>query len=57
VEDIHVKFVNDTTKTDLDLATEVLSGMKWDWSVPNDKIQAKVEDGWITLDGAVVYDF
>ena len=57
VEDIHVKFANDTTKTDLDLATEVLSGMKWNWSVPNDKIQVKVEDGWITLDGAVVYDF
>jgi osmotically-inducible protein OsmY len=57
VEDIHVKFANDTTKTDLDLATEVLSGMKWNWSVPNDKIQVKVEDGWITLDGAVEWNY
>ncbi|MEY4893285.1 MAG: hypothetical protein RL751_95 [Bacteroidota bacterium] len=57
VEDIHVKFANDATKTDLDLATEVLSGMKWNWSVPNDKIQVKVEDGWITLDGAVEWNY
>jgi len=57
VEDIHVKFANDTTKTDLDLANEVLSGMKWNWSVPNDKIQVKVEDGWITLDGSVEWNY
>jgi osmotically-inducible protein OsmY len=57
VEDIHVKFANDPVKTDLDLASEVLSGMKWNWSVPNDKIQVKVEDGWITLDGAVEWNY
>jgi osmotically-inducible protein OsmY len=57
VEDIHVKFANDTNKTDLDIANEVLSGMKWNWSVPNDKIQVKVEDGWVTLDGAVEWNY
>lgn len=57
VEDIHVKFANDINKTDLDLANEVLSGMKWNWSIPNDKIQVKVEDGWVTLDGAVEWNY
>jgi osmotically-inducible protein OsmY len=57
VEDIHVKFANDLSKTDLDLANEVLSGMKWNWSIPNDKIQVKVEDGWVTLDGAVQWNY
>jgi len=57
VEDIHVKFANDLNKTDLDLANEVLSGMKWNWSIPNDKIQVKVEDGWVTLDGAVEWNY
>ncbi|MEN9969396.1 MAG: hypothetical protein RIR94_1594, partial [Bacteroidota bacterium] len=57
VEDIHVKFANDPVKTDLDLASEVLSGMKWNWSIPNDKIQVKVEDGWVTLDGAVEWNY
>jgi osmotically-inducible protein OsmY len=57
VEDIHVKFANDLNKTDLDLANEVLSGMKWNWSIPNDKIQVKVEDGWVTLDGAVQWNY
>jgi osmotically-inducible protein OsmY len=57
VEDIHVKFANDINKTDFDLANEVLSGMKWNWSIPNDKIQVKVEDGWVTLDGAVEWNY
>ncbi len=57
VEDIHVKFANDLEKTDLDLANEVLSGMKWNWSVPNDKVKVKVEDGWVTLDGAVEWNY
>jgi osmotically-inducible protein OsmY len=57
VEDIHVKFANDINKTDLDLANEVLSGMKWNWSIPNDKIQVKLEDGWVTFDGAVEWNY
>ena len=57
VEDIHVKFANDLEKTDLDLANEVLSGMKWNWSVPNDKVKVKVENGWVTLDGAVEWNY
>jgi osmotically-inducible protein OsmY len=57
VEDIHVKFANDLEKTDEELASEILRGMKWDWSVPEDKIQVKVEDGWVSLDGAVEWNF
>jgi osmotically-inducible protein OsmY len=38
-------------------ANEVLSGMKWNWSVPNDSIQVKVEDGWVSLDGAVEWNY
>jgi osmotically-inducible protein OsmY len=57
VEDIHVTFANDLEKTDEELAKEILRGMKWDWSVPEDKIQVKVEDGWVSLDGAVEWNF
>ena len=31
--------------------------MKWDWSVPNDKVQVKVENGWVTIDGSVEWNY
>lgn len=57
VEDIHVKMATSLEKNDEDLATEILSSMKWDWSVPNDKVQVKVEDGWVTIDGSVEWNY
>ena len=57
VEDIHVKFSTSLDKNDEDLAGEILSSMKWDWSVPNDKVQVKVENGWVTIDGSVEWNY
>jgi osmotically-inducible protein OsmY len=57
VEDINVKFTNSHEKNDEDLAGEILSSMKWDWSVPNDKVQVKVENGWVTIDGSVEWNY
>jgi osmotically-inducible protein OsmY len=50
VEDIHVNFGNSSVKTDNEIATEVLSALKWNWTVPNDKVKVKVDNGWISLD-------
>lgn len=57
VEDIHVKMATSLEKNDEDLATEILSSMKWDWSVPSDKVQVKVENGWVTIDGGVEWNY
>ena len=57
VEEIHVKFSTSLDKNDEDLAGEILSSMKWDWSVPNDKVQVKVENGWVTIDGSVEWNY
>ena len=57
VEDIHVKISTSLVKNDEDLATEILSSMKWDWSVPSDKVQVKVEGGWVTIDGSVEWNY
>jgi osmotically-inducible protein OsmY len=51
VEEIVVKFPNSWTKTDLEVANEVLEGLKNNWSIPNDKVTVKVESGWVTLEG------
>lgn len=56
-EEIHVKFSTSLEKNDEDLAGEIISSMKWDWSVPNDKVQVKVENGWVTIDGSVEWNY
>ena len=58
VEKIEVKFDSSwTKKSDGDIATEVLNAFKWNWRVPNDKVKVKVENGWITLEGELEYQY
>jgi osmotically-inducible protein OsmY len=58
VEKIEVSF-NSTygKKSDNDIASEVLNAFKWNWQVPNDKVKVKVENGWITLEGELEYNY
>ena len=44
-------------RSDTELAHQVVNALFWDVEVPNQKIQAKVEDGWVTLEGAVDWQF
>lgn len=44
-------------KTDAEIAESVVSALKWHASVPDEKIKAKVEDGIVTLEGTVEWDF
>ncbi len=57
VENIEVKFANSWTKTNAEIANEVLTGLKSNWSVPDDKITVKVEDGWVSLEGEVRWNY
>ena len=57
VEKIEVKFPNSWTKTNAEIANEVLSALKSNWSVPNDKVTVKVEDGWVTLEGELPWNY
>jgi osmotically-inducible protein OsmY len=57
VEKIEVKFPNTWSKTDAELANEVLNGLKNNLSVPDEKITVKVENGWITLEGELVWNY
>jgi osmotically-inducible protein OsmY len=57
VEKIEIKFTNSWNKTNLDIANEVTSALKSDWLVPQDKVKVKVEDGWITLDGELPWNY
>ena len=57
VEKIEVKFANSFVKTNIEIANEALSALKSNWSVPNNKVTVKVEDGWITLEGELPWNY
>lgn len=57
VEKIEIKFPSSFLKTSLEIANEVLAALKSNWSVPEDKVTVKVEDGWVTLDGELPWNY
>jgi len=56
-EDIEVKYGNSFKKSDTEIAAAAVNALKWNISVPENKIDVKVEDGWIYLTGEVMWDF
>ena len=57
VEKIEVKLPSSWSKTNVEIANEVLAALKSNWSVPKDKVTVKVEDGWVTLEGELPWNF
>jgi len=51
VEKIEVQFQSTFKKSDNEIASDLLNVFKWNWEIPADKIKAKVENGWVTLEG------
>ncbi|HEA22042.1 hypothetical protein LCGC14_0651840 [marine sediment metagenome] len=57
VENIEVRFPNSLSKTDSEIADAVLVALKNNYSIPNEKITVEVEDGWITLEGELHWQY
>lgn len=57
VENIKVKFPNTWSKSDAEIANEVLVALKSNWLIPKDTITIKVEDGWVTLGGQLPWNY
>ena len=57
VEKIEIKYPSSYTKTNAEIATEVLTALKARWDVPKDKVKVKVEAGWITLTGELGWNY
>jgi osmotically-inducible protein OsmY len=55
--DLEVKLPASSARTDPDMARAALDALKWNISVPSDRIKVKVEKGWITLEGEVEWYF
>lgn len=56
-EDIEVRIVGTDEKKDYDIADAALNVLKWNSSVLEDQIKVKVENGWLTLEGEVEWEF
>jgi osmotically-inducible protein OsmY len=54
-EDIQVKLPTSSQRSDTEIAHAAINALKWDIEVPDELIKTKVENGWITLEGAVEF--
>jgi len=57
VEKIEVQFDSMSKKGDNEIANEVLIAFKENLAVPYDKIKVKVENGWVTLEGELQWNY
>ena len=56
-ENIEVNYGSSFIKNDTEIATEILNAWRWNWEIPEAKIKVKVENGWVTLDGEVEWNY
>ena len=56
-EDLKVVLPSSYNRTDTDLAHAVASTLTWDVQVPNETLKARIEDGWVTLEGEVEWQY
>ncbi len=56
-EEIMVKVPGSKTFTDVDIATAVLSALKWNSTINEENIKVKVENGEVTLEGTTEWNF
>ena len=57
VEKIEIKFANSLSKSDNEIATEVLNALKLNLTEQSDKVKVKVENGWVTLEGEMAWNY
>lgn len=56
-DDLKVRLPQAFVRSDTEVAHAAVSALKWDVEVPDDRIKVLVDDGWISLDGAVDWQF
>ncbi|MBD1393014.1 BON domain-containing protein [Mucilaginibacter glaciei] len=57
VEEIDVIFKNAHDKTDNEIAIEAINALKNNGQIPHDRVKVKVENGWVTLEGNLPWNY
>ncbi len=55
--DIEVRLPSSTERTDSDIATAALNALKWDTSIPDEKLKLSVSKGWVMVEGNVDWNY
>lgn len=55
--DLEVKISGLHQKTDIEIAIAIKSALKWNTAVQEDKIEVKVDNGWVTLEGTCEWEY
>ena len=56
-DEMNVHLPSDFKRSDTDVAHAVANALRWDMQVPDDKIKARIDDGWVSLDGEVEWGY
>lgn len=56
-QEIEVRFASDKRSADDQIAERAVNLLAWDASVPRDAIRVKVQNGWVTLEGEVNWQY
>lgn len=56
-EDMTVKLPASSRRSDTDIAHAIVAGLRWDVDVPEEGVKARVEDGWVWLEGEVEWQY
>lgn len=57
VDDMKVDLFFSAIKSDTDIALSVIKALRENWAVPDHRIQVTVENGWVTLEGILHWNF
>lgn len=57
LDEIQVRLPSDSVVADADIAEAAIDRLAWDVAITRDAVQVTVEDGWVTLSGAVDWHF
>jgi osmotically-inducible protein OsmY len=57
VDDVKVGLYFSAIKSDTDIAASVIKALRENWAVPDHKIKVTVENGWVTLEGILHWNF
>jgi osmotically-inducible protein OsmY len=55
-DDLQVKLL-EQPRDDSDVAQAIAHVLEWNTNIPEGKVQARVQAGWVTLDGEVTWDY
>ncbi len=56
-DDLQVRLPQAFVRSDTEIAHAAVSALKWDVEVPDARLKVLVDDGWVSLDGAVDWQF